>query len=404
MTDIRISDPFLRRMTYALVTMTAVSLGFYTFGLLKESLAFLLNAVAPFLAAFLLAYILAPVVIGLQRRLKLGRIMGTLVLYLLIFLGIFLFLAVLIPALITKSIELFESLKGSIPVLLDRISQWGVMDESLVRDLQNRLEAIEIDYEKIVGTVLPALRRIASGSFEAMGQATRSVLGGVGSLVAFFSFLVFVGIIGFYFIVDWEKIGPTIRKMVPRERRDRMFDVLSKIDAAVGGFLRGQLTVALIVGLLFAAGLTGLGFLGFPALRNYGILIGAAAGLGGFIPYLGAVVGVSPALLIVLFSPGVPWTVRLVALMGVLALFCAIQAIEGFVLQPRIVGKGAGLHPLAIMLALVLGAQLGMGGLILAIPAACILRVLIREFYWLPIEGREADTRQKPDATGSPGV
>jgi predicted PurR-regulated permease PerM len=165
------------------------------------------------------------------------------------------------------------------------------------------------------------------------------------------------------------------------------------MDAAMGGFLRGQLTVSAIVGGLFAIGLFGIGFVGFPALRNYCVLIGTLSAIGGFIPYLGPVMGVTPAVLIVLMSGDVSWATRLITLAAVFSLFVVIQMVEGFVLQPRIVGKGAGLHPLVVMLALIVGAQFGIGGMVVAVPVASMVRVLIREFYWLPIERREQELK-----------
>lgn len=392
MTDVKISDTLLRRIIYAVGIMGVIAFGFYTFSLFKGALTLLLNVLTPFIAALLLAYVLAPLVIILQNRLKLGRIMGTLVLYLIIFLAIFLLLAFLIPNVITEFIRLFNALKIAIPPLLSSLAEHPYLkiDPELVDVLQKKINEIQIDYEKIVSSVLPALKQMASGGIEAVGAATRSLFSGLGSVIGFFSFLAFVGIINFYFIVDWEKIRPTIRKMVPPDKRDKFFDILDKMDVAVGGFLRGQLTVSFIVGFLFAAGLFGMGFTGFPALRNYCILIGTMAGVGGFIPYLGPIMGVTPAIFIILLTTGVPWSVKLISLGTVLVLFAAIQSIEGFVLQPKIVGKGAGLHPLAVMFALLFGAQFGIGGMIVAVPAASIIRVLIREFYWKPIERREA--------------
>ncbi|MFW5810845.1 MAG: AI-2E family transporter, partial [Thermodesulfobacteriota bacterium] len=170
-----------------------------------------------------------------------------------------------------------------------------------------------------------------------------------------------------------------------------------KMDTAVGGFLRGQLTVSLIVGTLFAFGLFGMGFIGFPALRNYCILIGTVAAIGGFIPYLGPIMGVTPAILIILFTGGVPWSVKLITLLTVLTLFAVIQGIEGFILQPKIVGKGAGLHPLVVLLALIAGAQFGIGGMIVAVPIASITQVLVREFYWQPVQQREAALAESAD-------
>jgi predicted PurR-regulated permease PerM len=132
-----------------------------------------------------------------------------------------------------------------------------------------------------------------------------------------------------------------------------------------------------------------MGFIGFPALTNYAILIGTAAEVAGFIPYLGAVIGVAPAILIIILTGGVEWSIKLFTFAGVLMLVSLIQAIEGFVLQPKIIGKSAGLHPLVVILALIIGSQFEIGGLIIALPLAGVIRVLVREFYWMPIERRE---------------
>lgn len=392
MSEFKIADPVLRRIVYAIGILGAIALGFYTFSLIKGPIGFVFSVLTPFLVALILAYILAPVVIGLQHRLKLGRVMGTLVLYMIIFLVIFLLLAFLIPTILSQFIKLFHTLKEAVPALLTTISENKHLqiDEELIKTIQNKIKEIEVDYEKIGGWLMPALQKVASGSFKAVGEVAKGIFSGVGSVIGFLSFLIFIGIINFYFILDWEKIGPLIRKMVPFRYREKMFDILGKMDTAVGGFLRGQLTVSATVGTLFAVGLFTIGFFGFPALRNYCILIGTAAAIGGFIPYLGPIIGVTPAIIIVLLTGGVPWSTKIVTLIGVLGLFSVIQAVEGFVLQPKIVGKGAGLHPLAVLLALIVGAQFGIGGMIVAVPAASIIRVLIREFYWLPIERREA--------------
>lgn len=391
MSEFKISDPFLRKMIYAAGIMGLIAFGFYTMSLLKNSLLILLDVFAPFIAAFLMAYILAPAVFALQRQLRLGRIMGTLVLYIIIFLIVLLLLGFLIPKMISEFIRLFNVLKIAIPELLNKLSQneYLQLDEALIRIIQEKIKEIEIDYEKIAAAILPGLRKAAAGGIGAIAKATKGLFVSMGSAAAFFSFLIFVGIINFYLIVDWEKIWPLIRKMIPSRHRERTFDILEKIDNAVGGFLRGQLTVSAIVGILFAAGLFCTGFLGFPGLRNYCVLIGTAAAIGGFIPYLGPIIGVTPAILIILLTGGAPWSTKLITLAVVIALFGLIQAIEGFILQPKIVGRGAGLHPLLVMLSLIFGAQFGIGGMIIAVPTASIIRVLILEFYWLPLEARD---------------
>lgn len=395
--ELKIYDPMLRRIIHWLGIMAVIITGFYTFGLLRDAIILILNILSPFIIALLLAYILAPVVMALQHRFRLGRIMGTLVLYLLVFLFIALVLAVLIPKVLSELIDLFNTVRDAVPGLLDKLSQnkYLKLDENLIRVLQEKVSGAKIDYEKLVENILPRLKDVASGGLVAVGKATVGIFTGLGWTISFFSFLSFVIIINFYFIADWEEIAPLLRKMVPPKHRERVFDVTEKMDNAVGGFLRGQLTISAIVGCLFAIGLFGIGFIGFPALRNYSVLIGTAAAIGGFIPYLGAVIGVTPAILIVLLTGGLTWEVKLMSLGAVMILFGAIHATEGFILQPRIVGKGAGLHPLVVMLALIAGSQFGIGGMVIAIPVAGIIRVLVQEFFWLPIERREAQLSEK---------
>ncbi|MDM8550568.1 AI-2E family transporter [Desulfobacterales bacterium HSG2] len=393
MSEFKISDPLLRRIVYAIGIMGVIAFAFYTMALFRDSIALIADVLTPFTAALLMAYILAPAVVALQRRLRLGRIMGTLALYLIIFLFVFLLLAFLIPKILSEFIRLSNTLKDVLPGLLIKLSQneYLQIDEGLIKVIENKIREIKVDYEKIAAELLPGLKKMASGGIGAVATVTKGLFSSVGSVVGFFSFLIFVGIISFYLIIEWEKIRPLIRKMIPPEHRERAFQILDKIDNAMGGFLRGQLTVSAIVGTLFAVGLFFMGFIGFPALRNYCVLIGTAAAIGGFIPYLGPLIGVTPAILIVVLTRGTPWDTKLFTLIAVLLLFGAIQAVEGFVLQPKIVGRGAGLHPLAVMFALLLGAQFGIGGMIIAVPLASIIRVLILEFYWIPLERREAE-------------
>jgi predicted PurR-regulated permease PerM len=224
---------------------------------------------------------------------------------------------------------------------------------------------------------LLTLQELASGEFEKAGQVAKGIFTGIGSAIGFFTSLIFIAIINFYLILDWDRIGSVLREIVPHQYREQTFDILDKIDSAVGGFLRGQLIVAVIVGGSFAAGLFFIGLIGFPALRNYCVLIGTLAGIGGFVPYWGPIVVITPAILIVLLTGGVVWGTKIATLAALIGLFSMIQAVEGFVLQPKIVGKGAGLHPLAVLFALVVGARFSIVGI-----SAAIIRVLFIELYW----------------------
>jgi predicted PurR-regulated permease PerM len=132
-------------------------------------------------------------------------------------------------------------------------------------------------------------------------------------------------------------------------------------------------------------------------MKQYALLIGFVAGAANFIPYLGPLMGEIPAILYVLLSNNYEGPKEKLLYTGlVIGLFALIQTLDGFVFQPKIVGKSAQLHPVVVILALVVGGQFGIMGMIVAVPTACILRVLIKEFYW---DQRMASTRQREKAS-----
>lgn len=395
MVRMHVDDVNLKRIFYILGLLGCIVLGFIAVGLLKTPFESLFSLLSPFLLALILAYVISPVVSFLQKKLRLGRVAVTLLVFFLILLAFFIVLAILIPVILSQTIALVETLRGVLPKWMQAISANPSfnIDPDLVKTIEKRIENIQIDYEAIAGSMLPVVGKATSGGISTVGQISMTVFRGIRSIVGFGAFFVFVAILNFYLILDWDRVGPFLRQATPLKYRDRMFDILEKMDNAVGGFLRGQLTVSFLVGLMFAVGLFFSGLIGFPALTKFAILIGVAAGIGGFIPYLGPIIGVTPALLIVLLSGAPEWKTKLIGGLVVGGMFVAIQAIEGMVLQPRILGKGAGLHPLAIMLALAAGSWFGITGMIAAVPVACIIRVLLIEFYWTPLQ-QNAETAQ----------
>ncbi|MEW6259459.1 MAG: AI-2E family transporter [Thermodesulfobacteriota bacterium] len=383
MTEIRFGDPFLRRIVYALGVMAVATFGIYTLGQFRPVIEVVFNVLSPFIVAFLFAYLFAPVVSALQRRLKLGRIFGTLCLYMIILAALTAVLFLLIPGILSELSRLNQAIREEIPRLLKRFSEHALFqsDAQWWDIVRQTVTEWQIDFEGIIQKALPGMKSVAAGSVSAVGKATRGIYSGIEWIFGFLGSLSLILIIHFYLVLDWERIRPFFMQHISRKHRTTVLIILEKMDRAVGGFIRGQLTVSCIVGSLFALGLFGIGLFGFPGLRHYSLLIGTAAAIGGFIPYLGAIIGVTPALLIVLLSTETDWHGKLLGLSAVVLLFSAIQAVEGFILQPKIVGKGAGLHPLAVVLALLAGAQFGIVGMILAIPIACIVRVLYHECW-----------------------
>jgi predicted PurR-regulated permease PerM len=141
---------------------------------------------------------------------------------------------------------------------------------------------------------------------------------------------------------------------------------LGEIDRVVGGFLRGQLTIAVILAAIYAIGLT---LLRVPL----GAILGVVSGLANLVPYMSIVVGLLPALLFSLMDEPNWWR-----WLWILLLYSGGQFFEGFFLSPRIMGKHTGLHPVMVMVSIIVGGTLlGLTGIILAVPAAAVLKVVM---------------------------
>lgn len=334
-----------------------------------------LNILQPFLVALILAYVFHPIVNFVQTKLRLGRVAGILVLVAVITLilaGLILWLA---PVLYHQLISSFHDIRVTVGARIDEYikKNYGTTDQA---ELTIRIKQFWTDLEtsaKESFSVSGVLKPVAAGSMVAL----KNIGGGALAVVAAVGGLFFIVIIAFYFLADMGAIPKVIRKLLPEKHRERAWEIMLKSNDSVGGFLRGQLIACTIVGALASV------LLFFVGLREYAILIGFFAGLFNFIPYLGPIVGATPAILWALMSTQLTtWNGRGLHVAYIVVGFIVIQAIDGLVSQPFIVGKRASLHPLFVMLALAVGAQGGIAGVILAVPVACIVKVLWMELFW----------------------
>lgn len=213
----------------------------------------------------------------------------------------------------------------------------------------------------------------------------RFIGGALATMVGAIAFVAFVVVITFYFLVDYGRIPRVAHILIPAGHEERAFAVWRRIDTALGGFLRGQLITCVLISVLYSGALFVLG------MRDYAILVGVLAGFGNLVPYLGPVLGGVPAALWVIFGDQYDtFGAKMTGVGAVVGLGMAIQALDGLVFQPRIVGPSAELHPLLVMFALLVGVQFGLGGLVLAVPLAVVGRVLLKEFWWDPLLAAKA--------------
>lgn len=372
-------DEKLKHLLIIIAWMIIFVGAFYILNILKPIIVFILKVLMPFIVGLILAYIFDPIVTVFQKRLKLPRFIGLIVFYVIIILIISLFLLLILPEIFKQISELISNLQIILPEKFNYLKhKYDIpINEDEIRILLNKFKITNTRIEQAAGAITPGLTSAASSGVSVIGNILKGIMKGLGHLFSFFSILMFIIIINFYFIMDFSKIKPVIEKMLPKKDSPKIMDLLSKIDVAVGGFMRGQAIDCLIIGILTTTALLLMGF------SKYAILIGFISGIGNAIPYLGPLAGGASSILWILFSDTYPdMNTKLIGIAILIGVFGIIQTIDGLILQPKIVGKNSQLHPLAVLLALYIGAQFGFAGMIIAIPAACIIRVLLKELWW----------------------
>ena len=308
----------------------------------------------PFLAGMILAYFLDPVADWLERR-GLSRLAATILILVMFVIVLVLALMLIIPVLATQLADFL----GRLPDYLSR--------------LQALVTGFDPDWLSETLGVDPASLRDGLNSLLTQGAGFLSALfasiwSSGKTLIDLAGLFVITPVVAFYMLLDWDKMIATVDGWIPRDHLATVRAIAGDVDTAVAGFVRGQGTLCLILGVLYAIGLTAVGL-------NFGLLIGLFAGLVSFIPYVGSLLGLvlSVGVAIVQFWPEWHW-IAVVA-----AIFFGGQFIEGNILQPNLVGKSVGLHPVWLMFALfAFGALFGFVGLLVAVPAAAAVGVLVR--------------------------
>lgn len=323
----------------------------------------LLPILPPFLIAALLAYMGGPLVSRLEH-LGLPRTLGVLLVFSLFSLACLLILLVLVPLLGKQLVGLYQLTPKVIDWLQTVALPW-LQNEFGLEEGFWRLDQLRDTLMAHLGSTTDTLRTLLS-RITASGLAILIWLGNA----------LLVPVVGFYLMRDWDSMLLKLQALLPRRREAYITDLVRECHEVLGAFLRGQLLVMLALAIIYAIGLTLAGL-------NLGLLIGILSGLASIVPYMGFIVGIAAALLAALFQFGLD----LYPLLGVVAVFAVGQALEGVLLTPWLVGDRIGLHPVAVIFAILAGGQLfGFTGVLLALPVAAVIMVLLRhihEFYKL---------------------
>ncbi len=311
----------------------------------------------PFVIAFGIAYLFDPVIDALERK-RVDRTTAIVLLLILFFSLLALLVTLVGPLVMGQIVAMAKNVPGYIESIIARLTPFI---ESIPAVAEADIKETLLETFNALGT-LPL--KVANALFQWIWSGLSSVMGIALAIVN----MLIIPVAAFYLLKDFDHIVAGAGEYAPPRMRAKIFGFVKKIDEVLSAFVRGQLIVAMTMAVILS---TGLFFIGTPM----GILIGAIAGLANVVPYLSAVVGLAPALILTVVKfPGLGEPVL------VLLLFSMAQALEGFVISPRVLEKAVGLHPVTIMASLLVGgAFFGLIGLLLAVPVAAVIKVTLQE-------------------------
>ncbi|RWH84204.1 MAG: AI-2E family transporter [Mesorhizobium sp.] len=342
--DAAASGEFRRQIRFWLISAIILAIFLYVFS----------GILLPFVAGMVLAYFLDPVADRLQR-LGLSRLMATIVILFAFIVVLVLAFVILIPVLASQMADFASKL----PEYLTRL-------QSLITSFDPRW--LEEQFGVDANGLREGLNSLLTSGFGLLTTVFTSIWSSGVALVSVVSLFVVTPVVAFYMLLDWDRMVAIVDSWVPRDYVQTVRAIANDINTATAGFVRGQGTLCLVLGAMYATGLTLTGL-------NFGILIGLFAGLISFIPYVGSLTGLVLAVGVAFVQFWPDWTM-VAAVAGV---FFVGQFIEGNILQPRLVGKSVGLHPVWLMFSLfAFGALFGFVGLLIAVPASAAVAVLVR--------------------------
>ncbi|MCG2594126.1 AI-2E family transporter [Ramlibacter sp. XY19] len=311
---------------------------------------------APFVVAAVLAYALTPLVDRLDDmgRGRMPRVLAVVLVELIVLLALVSLVLLIVPVLV-KELPL---MREQLPVLFDRLhaalspllAEFGL---KISLDLQS-LRAQLVDY-------------LSTGSGLGLGSIWSSVKMGGNVALTVVGYLVLIPVALFYLLMDWKQVVARVLELVPPRARPGVDAFTAEADQVLGQYLRGQLLVMVVMAIFYSTGLALFGL-------DLAVPIGVFTGLAMFVPYVGFGIGLVLALM-----AGFLEFASIKALVMVGVVYGSGQVIEGFYLTPRFVGERIGLHPLAVIFALLAFGQLfGFVGVLVALPASAVLLVAVR--------------------------
>jgi len=336
----------------------------------------------PFVLGFAIAYLLNPAVDGFQK-IKIPRRFAALIMVLVFFTSLAVVLTLVTPLLYKQSVDFIAEL----PNYADGLWEYAqphiqMLSTKLGIEQQADLKAFLQDNAKTTSQIATKITTQIADSLANGGKALLNIL----------SLIVITPVVAYFVMREWLNITNFVEDLLPRKHKNTILDLLAQINTKIAGFVRGQITLAIILGVSYAIALSIAGL-------KYGALIGLLAGLFSIIPMVGSILGLVVSIMVAWFQSGDMSFVAIIA-----AIFLIGQIIEGNILSPKIMGDSVGLHPLWIFFSLLAGgAILGILGMLIAVPAAAIIGVLaafaITQYKASALYKAKAKSAKKPKAT-----
>jgi len=337
---------FLRRLKYVLAAL-AVGWVIWLLG----------PILTPFVLALALAWLGDPLVDRIEatgRSRNTGVVLG------------FVAMILLMTAALLILVPMIERQIATLVAAIPQAQQWLMQTGIPWFEQKTGLEIMQwMDPDRLIEWVRSHWQQAGGFAKTFFGYVSRSGF----TMVTWVVNILLLPILAFYFLRDWDKLVERVASMIPRNHIGTITKLARESDEVLGAFIRGQFLVMIALGVVYAAGLSLVGL-------KLGLLIGLVAGLISFIPYLGATTGIVMAIGAALVQAQ-GFDLKLLILVGVV--FTVGQLLESYVLTPRIVGDKIGLHPVAVIFAVMAGGQLfGFLGMLLALPVAAVSNVLLR--------------------------
>lgn len=331
---------------------------FLIVALVSGGLVYLLSPIlTPFLVGALLAYLADPIADRLEEA-GLSRAVSVIIVFIVMSALVLMLFLLFIPKLGLQIQILIERIPQVIQLFEQQVMPWLINTFSL--------DPAMFDFAHLKELILGDLQKTGNIMAQLVGGITRS---GV-AIAAWLANLVLIPVVTFYLLRDWDVMIEKVKHLLPRNVEPKVSLWASECDEVLGAFMKGQLLVMVALGTIYAIGLWIVGL-------DLALLVGMIAGLASIVPYMGFIIGIIAAGVAAFMQFNDP---IVLAYVGVV--FAIGQLLEGMLLTPLLVGDRIGLHPVAVIFAIMAGGQLfGFVGILMALPVAAVIMVLLRHLH-----------------------